>query len=58
MASMGLPLAFASSSDHRRHRCHRKLDTCWTEAAEEEEDDQHLQGVKEGNSEMFRGKAA
>ncbi|XP_028987297.1 trimethylguanosine synthase isoform X2 [Betta splendens] len=47
MASMGLPLAFASSSA----RVHRKPNTCWAEAAEEEEDEQHLQTVIEDEKE-------
>ncbi|XP_042353817.1 trimethylguanosine synthase [Plectropomus leopardus] len=41
MASMGLPLAFVSSSQQRRagKRSHRRPATYWAESAEEEEDD-------------------
>ncbi|XP_026231051.1 trimethylguanosine synthase [Anabas testudineus] len=56
MASMGLPLAFSSSSDQRRQgrRSYRKPDTFWAEAAEDEEDDQHPQLVNKGDEkEMY-----
>uniref|UniRef100_UPI0037E847C4 trimethylguanosine synthase n=1 Tax=Semicossyphus pulcher TaxID=241346 RepID=UPI0037E847C4 len=45
MASMGLPLAFASSSDQRREgrRSNRKPGTYWAEPVEEEEAEQDLQ---------------
>ncbi|XP_067330005.1 trimethylguanosine synthase isoform X2 [Channa argus] len=47
MTSMGLPVAFASSSDQRRERrrSNRKAVSHWVDAAEEEKDEQELQVV-------------
>ncbi|KAK2844020.1 hypothetical protein Q5P01_010679 [Channa striata] len=55
MASMGLPLAFASSSHRRRERTrsNRQPVSHWVEAAEEEEDGQELQSFnKDGEKEV------
>nr|XP_033507275.1 trimethylguanosine synthase isoform X2 [Epinephelus lanceolatus] len=55
MASMGLPLAFASSSDRRRvgRRSNSKPASFWAESAEEEEDDQQADNKADENEECI-----